>query len=64
LTAFRDIKDGILLFGKPPPIKFIILEQRGATLASLLIIMKDKQRVLIKEYMAIKMIRKDSITYS
>jgi hypothetical protein len=51
--AFRDMKDGMPLFGKPPPTIFVMFKQIGATLASLLIAIKDKQRVLVKECMAI-----------
>jgi hypothetical protein len=63
LTAFRDIKDSMPLFNKPSPATFVMLEQIGAALASLPIAMKDKQRVLVKEYMAVIRIKeKDSIT--
>jgi hypothetical protein len=57
------MKDGMPLFGKPPPATFVMLEQIGAAPASLPIAMKDKQRVLVKECMAVVgMKEKDSIT--
>jgi hypothetical protein len=56
------MKDGMPLFGKPPPATFVMLEQIGATPASLPIAMKDKQRVLVRECMAVGMKEKDSTT--
>jgi hypothetical protein len=53
------MKDGMPLFGKPPPATFVMLEQIGAAPASLPIAMKDKQRVLVKECMAVGMKEKD-----
>jgi hypothetical protein len=51
------------LFGKPPPATFVMLEQIGAAPASLPIAMKDKQRVLVKECMAVLgMKKKDNTT--
>jgi hypothetical protein len=53
------------LFNKLPLAIFIILEQIRAALASLLIVIKDKQRVLVKEYIAVLRIKeKNNTTYN